>query len=163
MKEHTMPQHPKGSVLEFDLRGTGSGVLQEVSIAGSAHTVRAEGHPAFGGTDSAPSPLDLVLSAYVSCNQVTATIVALGQGITLGAFEGRVQAELDNSVLVFGAEGDGTFQRLTLTVDLETELDDAAFEAFVAEVARRCPLTQLFERSGVEIANVWTNRALARA
>ncbi|WP_414172087.1 OsmC family protein [Clavibacter tessellarius] len=88
-----MPQHPTGSVLEFDLRGSGSGVLQEISIAGSPHTVRAEGHPAFGGTDSAPSPLDLVLSAYVSCNQVTATIVALGQGITLGAFEGRVQAE----------------------------------------------------------------------
>jgi putative redox protein len=157
-----MPQHPKGSILPFDLRGSGTGVLQEVSIAGSDHTIRAEGHAAFGGTDSAPSPLDLVLGAYVSCNQVTSAIVAIGQGIELGRFEGRVEAEFDNSVLVFGAEGDGTFSRLTLTVELETGLDDAAFEAFVAEVARRCPLTQLFERAGVEITNVWTNRVLAR-
>jgi putative redox protein len=44
-----------------------------------------------------------------------------------------------------------------------TQLDDAAFEAFVAEVARRCPLTQLFERAGVEITNTWTNRVLQRA
>ena len=157
-----MPLHEKGTILPFDLSGTGEGVLQEVSIAGSAHTIRVEGHPAFGGTDSAASPLDYVLAAYISCNQVTSKIVALGQNIVLGEFTGRIEADLDNSVLVFAAEGNPNFSRVKLTVELETELDDAAFDEFVAEISRRCPLTQLFVRAGVDVSSEWTNKALVR-
>ncbi|MCU1637793.1 MAG: osmotically inducible protein OsmC [Microbacteriaceae bacterium] len=158
-----MPLHAKGSVLTFDLHAKGEGVLQEISIEGSSHSIRAEGHPAFGGTDSAPSPLDYVLGAFVSCNQVTSKIVALGRGIVLGEFTGRLEAELDNSVLVFGADGNSNFSKVTLTAEIETELDDAAFDDFVAEVTRRCPLTQLFVRAGVEVTTNWTNHALVRA
>lgn len=157
-----MTAHEKGKILTFDLQSSGSGVLAEVTIAGSPHTIVAEGHPAFGGTDSASSPLDQVLGAFVACNQVTSAIVAQGQGIQLGQFTGRVEAELDNSVLVYGAEGNPNFSRVALTVELETELDDEAFDEFVAEVARRCPLTQLFVRSGVEVTSDWTNKVLTR-
>lgn len=111
----------------------------------------------------ASSPLDQVLGAFVACNQVTSAIVAQGQGIELGQFSGRVEAELDNSVLVYGAEGNPNFSRVALTVELETQLDDAAFDVFVAEVTRRCPLTQLFVRSGVEVTTDWKNRVLASA
>ena len=111
----------------------------------------------------ASSPLDQVLGAFVACNQVTSAIVAQGQGIELGQFSGRVEAELDNSVLVYGAEGNPNFSRVSLTVELETHLDDAAFDVFVAEVTRRCPLTQLFVRSGVEVTTDWKNRVLASA
>ena len=115
----------------------------------------------------ASSPLDQVLGAFVACNQVTSAIVAQGQGqgqgIELGQFSGRVEAELDNSVLVYGAEGNPNFSRVALTVELETLLDDAAFDVFVAEVTRRCPLTQLFVRSGVEVTTDWKNRVLASA
>ncbi|MCU1419728.1 MAG: osmotically inducible protein OsmC [Mycetocola sp.] len=144
----------------FDLRGTGEGVLQTATIAGSDHTISAEGHPAFGGTDSAPSPLDLALGALISCNQVTAKIVALGQGITLGTFEGTIKSTLDNSVLVFGAEGNANFSTADISVTIETDLEDEAFDTFVAEVARRCPMTQLFERSGVKVTNNWVNKKL---
>ena len=111
----------------------------------------------------ASSPLDQVLGAFVACNQVTSAIVAQGQGIELGQFSGRVEAELDNSVLVYGAEGNPNFSRVALTVELETHLDDAAFDVFVAEVTRRCPLTQLFVRCGVEVTTDWKNRVLASA
>lgn len=111
----------------------------------------------------ASSPLDQVLGAFVACNQVTSAIVAQGQGIELGRFSGRVEAELDNSVLVYGAEGNPNFSRVALTVELETQLDDAAFDVFVAEVTRRCPLTQLFVRSGVEVTTDWKNRVFASA
>lgn len=158
-----MTAHEKGKILTFDLHSTGTGVLAEVAIEGSPHAIVAEGHPAFGGTDSASSPLDQVLGAFVACNQVTSAIVAQGQGIELGQFSGRVEAELDNSVLVYGAEGNPNFSRVALTVELETHLDDAAFDVFVAEVTRRCPLTQLFVRSGVEVTTDWKNRVLASA
>lgn len=158
-----MPLDSRGSVLDFDVSGSGEGVLQQVAVDGTSFTFSSEGHRAFGGTDSAPSPLDYVLAAFISCNQVTSKIVALGQGIELGRFEGRINAKLDNSVLAFGADGNGNFESVTLDFSLETALDDDAFAAFTAEIARRCPVTQLFERSGVTIHSNWTNKALVTA
>lgn len=154
-----MPLHDKGTVLTYELRGEGRGVLQEIAISGSEHTVRSEGPSAFGGTDSAPSPLDYALAALVSCNQVTSKIVALGRGVELGTFDGHVEATWDNSVLVFGAEGNSNFSSVHLTVEIETDLDDEAFNAFADEVTRRCPITQLFVRAGVDVTSSWTNKA----
>jgi uncharacterized OsmC-like protein len=155
-----MPLHENGTVLPFHLHGEGTGVLQTVSIDGSPHAIRAEGHPAFGGTESAPSPLDYSLAALASCNQVTAFIVARELGITLDRFTVDVHAELDNSVLVFGADGDPNFSTLTLDVRTATDATAEDFARLAAEVERRCPLTQLFVRSGVTVTNNWTNAPL---
>ena len=155
-----MTIHPEGAILSFNHHGAGTGVLHTVSIEGSEHTIHAEGHPAFGGTDSAPSPLDYALASLISCNQVTARIVALGRGIEFGKFDIKLSAELDNSVLVYGAEGNPNFSSIDLKVEIETALSDKEFDEFVNEVNRRCPLTQLYVRAGVEVTNNWTNKKL---
>jgi uncharacterized OsmC-like protein len=158
-----VPLHEKGSILSFHLHGSGSGVLQNVNVEGSAHAIRAEGHPAFGGKNSAPSPLDYALGALASCNQVTTFIVARDLGVAWGSFSVDLRAELDNSVLVFGAEGNPNFSSITLDVAIETDADDATFERLASEVERRCPLTQLYARSGVTVINNWRNLRLAEA
>jgi putative redox protein len=158
--EPWMPIDPKGTILSFNLSGKGIGVLQTVAIEGSPHTIRAEGHPAFGGKDSAPSPLDYALAALASCNQVTAFIVARDHGIALRAFEIDVHAELDNSVLVFGAGGNPNFSTVTLDVRVETGASDEEFTKLASEIERRCPLTQLYVRSGVKVVNKWRNQPL---
>lgn len=155
-----MPIHPQGAILPFHLTGRGAGVLQTVEIDGSTHTITAEGHPAFGGTDSAPSPLDYVLATLTSCTQVTTVVVARELGVALGEFEIDLHAEFDNSVLVYGAEGVSNFDRVTLRVSLLTDADSATFARLVDEVERRCPITQLFRRSGVPVETTWSNTAL---
>ncbi|MGC0363530.1 putative redox protein [Rhodococcus sp. 27YEA15] len=157
-----MPQHPKGAVLEFNLTGSGPGVKQIVTLDGTSHSIVAEGHPAFGGTDSAPSPLDYALTALLSCTQITSQIVAQGTaGTELGLFTGHLTAHLDNSVLVHGAEGISNFEDVTVAITLETNLSDQDFETFTAEVERRCPITQLFRGSGVALSYSWTNASRA--
>jgi len=155
------PLIPEGQILEFKHHGYGTGVHHSVEIKDSDHTIIAEGHPAFGGTDSAPSPLDYVLAGLISCNQVTAQIVALGKNIELGEFNIDLKADLDNSVLVYGAEGNANFTSIDLEVEVESKLSEEEFTEFVSEVERRCPLTQLYVRSGVNVRNNWTNKPLA--
>ena len=151
-----------GTLIPFDLRGTGTGVLQSVAIVGGSHSISAEGHPAFGGTDSSPSPLDYALAALVSCNQVTGQIVAAAdRSTTLGAWDVRLAGHLDNSVLVFGEEGVSNFRDVTLTISVESNLGPEAFAHFVSEVERRCPVTELFRGSGVEYKTEWTTTPLA--
>jgi putative redox protein len=154
---------PASTLVPFALLGAGEGVKQTLAIEGSPHSFAAEGHRAFGGTDSAPSPLDFALGALTSCTQVTGQIVASGNPkIALGRWEIAVKANLDGGVLLNGGAGVSNFRDVDLAVLVETNLDDDAFAKFAKEVEHRCPVTQLFRRSGVSVTTRWTAKKLAQ-
>lgn len=149
------------SVVPFVVEASGSGVAQHLTVRGDAgHEFDADAYPAFGGADSAPSPLFYALGALTSCNQVTASLVAKDLGIRLGAFSFRVQGDLDTRVLVAGENGNANFDAVTVEVTVETDANGDAFDHFVAEVERRCPVSQLFVRSGLDFVNRWTRADL---
>lgn len=149
---------PKASVVPFVVSGTGTGVFQNVSAGG--HEFTTDAYPAFGGNDTAPSPLFYALAALSSCNQVTASLVAKDLGVTLGEWSFEVTGDLDTAVLVNGDEGNANFDRVTVRAQVETDADAAQFGQLVSETERRCPVTQLYKRSGVEFDNQWTRHPL---
>lgn len=148
---------PKSTV-PFAVTATGAGVAQSVEAGG--HRFETDALPAFGGADAAPSPLYYVLAALTSCNQVTGSLVAKDLGIALGAWKVEAVGDLDPSVIAGGAEGNANFDRVTVRVTVETDADEAAFAELVGETQRRCPVTQLFERSGLELDVSWSRAAL---
>jgi uncharacterized OsmC-like protein len=149
-------------LVPFNVAGIGTGVAQNLTVSGEkAHTFTADTYPAFGGTDAAPSPLAYTLGALTSCNQITAHLVAQDLGVTLGEFIFTAQGDLDPSVLVDGADGNANFEAVTITATVETDADADTFETLVSELERRCPLTQLFQRSGLDYTSTWTAKALA--
>lgn len=149
------------SVVPFVLNATGTGVAQHLVADGEAgHRFATDAYPAFGGKDEAPSPLFYVLGALTSCNQVTAALVAKDLGIRLGAFTFRVQGDLDTAVLVTGADGNANFDSVTVDATVESDATPDQFERFVAEVERRCPVSQLFIRSGLVFTNRWVQASL---
>ncbi|MEQ3554317.1 OsmC family protein [Pseudonocardia nematodicida] len=155
---------PKETVVPFAVHGEGTGVLQTLTAAGDAgHVFQADAYPAFGGADSAPSPLFYAIGALTSCNQVTASLVAKGLGIRLGRWTFDARGDLDTAVLVGGAEGNANFDRVEVRVTVETDATEEQFAELVSETARRCPVTQLFERSGLELVNDWTRAELPPA
>ena len=153
-----MSVKPKSSVVPFALTGTGSGVAQSVDAGG--HTFTTDAYPAFGGNDNAPSPLFYALAALSSCNQVAASLVAADLGIALGRWSFDVVGDLDTAVLVDGADGNANFDKVTVRATVETDADASQFEQLVSETERRCPVTQLYKRSGLEFDNVWTKADL---
>ena len=152
------------TLVPFSLSGSGQGVKQTIAVDGGPLAFAAEGHHAFGGTDSAPSPLDFALGALTSCTQVTAQIVASQKpAISLGRWDIAVKAHLDGAVLLKGGEGVSNFRDVDLTIAVETNLHGADFTAFAEEVEHRCPVTQLFRRSGVSVTTRWHARSLSHA
>lgn len=152
-----MAVRPKETVVPFAVHAEGTGVFQTLTAAGDAgHVFRADAYPAFGGADSAPSPLFYALGSLTSCNQVTASLVAKDLGITLGAWTFDVRGDLDTAVLVGGADGNANFDRVEVRAGVETDADEEQFATLISETARRCPVTQLFQRSGLEFVNDWT-------
>ncbi|HEY0452145.1 OsmC family protein [Actinophytocola sp.] len=151
-----------GTTIPFSLHGIGTGVLNTVAVEGSEHDVTIEGHPAFGGTESHLSPLDLVLSSLVACTQVTGKIVATGmKAAVLGKWDIKLESHLDNSVLVFGEDGISNFSDVSLAVSVESNLSGDDFSHFTSEIERRCPITTLFRGSGVEYKMSWTRLPLS--
>jgi len=140
----------------FVVEATGTGVAQSLTVPGEQpHTFSADTLPAFGGQDASPSPLSYALGALTSCNQVTGSLVAAGLGITLGRWTFRIQGDLDPSVIGGGAEGNANFDSVSVRVDVQTDADAATFEQLKTETERRCPVTQLFRRSGLEYTSTW--------
>ena len=151
----------KTSVVPFTVSATGTGTAQYLTTAGDpGHKFATDAYPAFGGKDEAPSPLFYALGSLTSCNQVTAALVAKDLGIRLGEWTFDVQGDLDTSVLVGGAEGNANFDKVSVRATVETDATDEQFAQLVSETARRCPVTQLFQRSGLEFENDWQRRPL---
>jgi putative redox protein len=156
-----MTVRPRQTVIPFVVHGEGTGVYQTLTAGGDAgHVFHTDAYPAFGGADTAPSPLFYALGALTSCNQVTASLVARDLGIRLGRWTFDVQGDLDTAVLVGGAEGNANFERVTVRATVQTDATGEQFARLVSETGRRCPVTQLFERSGLELVNEWTRAEL---
>jgi uncharacterized OsmC-like protein len=148
---------PKPTVATFTLSSDGTGVAQTVQVGGSAHRFNVDAAPAFGGRDEAPSPIAYALGALISCSQVTGQIAAKALGLQVERFHFDISADLDTAILVGGAaEGNANFERVTLTALVTTNADDSELRALQTETERRCPIYQLFARSGVDIQTTWT-------
>ncbi|MEZ0493233.1 OsmC family protein [Kineococcus sp. TBRC 1896] len=146
----------------FVVQAQGTGVAQDLTVPGEhQHTFRADTYPSFGGQDAAPSPLSYALGALTSCNQVTGSIVAKDLGVQLGAWTFHVQGDLNPAVIGAGAEGNANFDRVAVRVSVETDADDETFATLRSETERRCPVTQLFKRSGTDFSSDWERLPLA--
>lgn len=149
--------------LPVQVSGTGTGTLQHVSVPGKHYTFTADTYPVLGGADSAPSPVVYSLASLSACNQVTGHVVAGNHGIKLGQWHVEVDAQLPTAVLVKGEEGNPNWESVRLKVRVQTDVKEGEtekWERFVSEVERRCPITQLFKRSGVVYESVWVNEKL---
>lgn len=151
-----MSIRPKETVVPFVVEAEGTGVAQQLRVPDSPHRFETDAYPAFGGQDAAPSPLFYALGSLTSCNQVTAQLVAKDLGITLGRLQFRVQGDLDTAVLVGGADGNANFDRVEVTAEVETDASPEEFARLESETDRRCPVSQLFRRSGLEFVATWT-------
>ena len=141
----------------FVVEAEGTGVAQTVTALGDdPHTFRADTLPAFGGADAEPSPLSYALGALTSCHQVTGSLVAKSLGLTLGRWQLRAQGDLDPSVISTGAQGNANFDAVTVEVTLETDATPEQLERLQSETERRCPVTQLFQRSGLAFTSTWS-------
>ncbi len=154
-----MSNLPLNSLVTFKLHSKGSGVTQKIQPEGSSHVISVDAAPIFGGEDKSPSPMAYVLGSLISCSQVTAQMVAKDLGIELHRFEFDLSADLDTAILCGGAdEGNPNFQNVEVKAVVETETSEDLFKEFYKETERRCPLYQLFSRSGTNIHYEWSMR-----
>ena len=96
-----------------------------------------------GGTDTGPTPLEMVFASLAGCIGTIGRIVAMQKRIELRGMNIKVEGDLDTDGLL-GKPIDGRigFEGITVTVDVDADMTDEEKEAFIHEVDRRCPVSE---------------------
>jgi putative redox protein len=133
----TTEQTEPGHVI---VHGTAAGFAQEVEVG--SHEVYADEPVSFGGTDSGPSPYDLLLAALGSCTSMTIGFYARKrrwplENITVSLRHSRIHAadceECETK--------EGKIDRIELDIHLTGSLTDEQ-HAKLMEIADKCPVHQ---------------------
>jgi uncharacterized OsmC-like protein len=150
-------------LIPVHISGQGNGTVQTIIVPGKPFKFSTDAYTMMDGNESHPSPIVYSLASLSSCNQVTGSVVAKELGITIGGWLITVEGKLPTAVFLEGEKGNPNWESVALKVQVQSNLmgdHDPKFQNFAAEVERRCPMTALFKRSGVQYTSEWINKPL---
>jgi uncharacterized OsmC-like protein len=127
-----------GPVRTVVVRGDASGFTQRVTVG--SHELVADEPVADGGTDTGPSPYDLLLAALGSCTSMTIALYARRKQWPVHAVTVRLRHSKIHAADCEGCETrEGRLDRIERDVELAGSLDEAQ-RAKLLEIANKCPV-----------------------
>jgi putative redox protein len=138
MSDQTAKSPLESELREVVVRGSAKGFAQEITVAG--HRLVVDEPTAFGGTDTGPSPYDLLVSALGACTSMTVSLYARRRQWPLDAVTVRLRHSKIHAVDC--AECDtksGMLDGIERDVELHGDLT-AQQRAQLLEMANRCPV-----------------------
>lgn len=117
----------------------GDGTFPQL-IAAGGHRWRADEPAGVGGSDSGPSPYDLLLAALGACTNMTLKMYAGRKGWRLDRLETRLKHDRVHAVDCADCETrDGMVDRIERRITIDGPLDDEQ-RARLIEIADKCPV-----------------------
>ena len=134
---------------EVVVHGSAAGFAQEV-VAGRHRLAVDEPGSVPGGTDSGPTPYDLLLAALGSCTSMTAALYARRKKWPLKSVTVRLRhSRVHASDCTDCEEKDVMLDRIDVVIELAGTLSEEQRRR-IGEIAERCPVRRTLE-SKVEI------------
>jgi putative redox protein len=128
---------PAGTVVVAE---AGAGEYAQAISVGGRHALRADEPLDFGGTDSGPSPYDLLLAGLGACTTMTMRMYASRKGLALSRASVTLRHDKIHARDCESCETrDGKIDRIAREITLEGDLDDQA-RAKLVEIADKCPV-----------------------
>ena len=148
--------------MTFDLPPTHHFAVEAVSTGHCRVEARARHHTVVidepeirGGSDSAATPLETMLSSYLAYLNVIAHLVADEMGIAIDALSMSLDAAFDTAGVGTTTPTTLPFPEIALTMNVTTGASDEALARLRADLEKRCPVTVLFTQAGTRIAQTW--------
>lgn len=133
-----MSQTPSAAKTSVVVRGTGSGFAQEI-LAGE-HRLVADEPLSAGGTDTGPTPYELLLAALGACTAITVTMYAERKRWPLDGIVVRLSHSKIHAEDCFQCQTEAGFlDRIDREIELAGSLSpDERVRLF--EIAEKCPV-----------------------
>ena len=122
---------------------SGQGYRTEIRVRD--HVFYADEPTDAGGTDTAPTPTEILLGALGSCMAITVQLYATRKGWPLEGVEVALESERFNANQYAGYEGEAQFiHELRNQIVFHGPLDDEQ-RARLLEIAGKCPVPRMIE------------------
>lgn len=102
--------------------------------------------PALGGTDTGPNPVELVLAALGTCQEIVYATYARLLDIPIESIAIRVSGSLDLRGFLGAAEVDAGYEAIAYDVAIASPASAADIARLVETVNRRCPVLDILQR-----------------
>jgi uncharacterized OsmC-like protein len=139
-------ENPEKAVLDYESNSTlNEGLQSNVTVRN--HKVVVDEPTSFGGKDEGPSPVELILAALGSCQEITYKAFATALGINLESVSVKLKAKLD--LKGFLAIDDNTrpgFQNIDGTVDIKSSSSKAEIRKLIQVVDQHCPVLDILTK-----------------
>jgi uncharacterized OsmC-like protein len=114
------------------------GLYTETSVR--RHLVKSDYGEAAGGTDLAPNPIELLLSAVAACIEAAFYEFAVHQGFTIHSLSAEVEGTLDLRGLFMIDHVRAGFKDLRYTLTIESPEDEEKIRELAEKVIAHCPV-----------------------
>jgi uncharacterized OsmC-like protein len=102
--------------------------------------------PVIGGTDTGPTPVELVLAALGTCQEIVYATYARVLGIPLDGVDVTAEGRLDLRGFFGVADVPAGFQDVTFTVDIASPAPAEDIARLVSTVNARCPVLDILQQ-----------------
>ena len=137
---------PKEAQATFQSRSAlQSGLQSKVSMRD--HQLIVDEPEALGGSDTGPNPVELVLGALGSCQEITYRAYATALGIPLESVSVTLDGDIDLRGFV-GVDDSvrAGYQGIKGTVHIKSSADEAALQALRQAVNAHCPVLDILTK-----------------
>jgi len=140
-------QRPSAAETKWSAEVRWTGAFRSEATVRSFAPVASDEPKGLGGTDSAPNPVEQLLSALGNCLAVGYAANASVAGIEIRDLRIDLEGDLDLQTFLGLADGHAGFSAIRVAVHLETGADDAAVAALHKKVAATSPVGQTLSKA----------------
>ncbi|MBT3990811.1 MAG: alpha/beta fold hydrolase [Rhodospirillaceae bacterium] len=131
---------PKSLQGEVVVQETGEGKFAQIVSVGGRHILRADEPPSYGGTDTGPTPYDLLLSGLGACTTMTIRMYADRKKIPLKRASVTLRHDKIHAEDCEGCETqDGKVDQIEREIMLDGDLSEEQRQSLLV-IAEKCPV-----------------------
>ncbi len=119
-----------------------AGFHSEVKLR--AHTLTVDEPKGIGGSDRGPTPVELVLAALGTCQEITYRAFATAMGIALDEVSAKVEGDIDfRGFFAIDPTVRPGFGAIRVNITLRTKASESEIARLVEAVNRHCPVLDM--------------------
>lgn len=106
------------------------------------HSLIIDEPPLFGGEDTAPSPVAMLLASLAGCINAIGQWVAKEMEFTINKLNINIDGEVDATAFFTGnPEKRAGFSDINVTINIDADISEEQKEVWLRNVIERCPVT----------------------
>lgn len=140
--------------MKFNVDAQSEGLAVKVKVG--KHEIILDEGANMGGKDLGPNPLQNLLAALASCENVTAHMVATEMKFDLQGLSFSVEGEFDPRGFMGDPNVRPYFESVTVAAKVTTSEPDDRIKELQEKVESRCPVYTLLKAGDVQLNDSWT-------